>query len=122
MNDARFTTHHKKKPCHLICCKTGSNVCGKTRNIVKLHVFCWPFYCSLDLLHSRSSGRLEAILPTNVARRHKKRLCSRLTLPFSVQTPTTNTSDHLLQDVCQAPVVQTLASAIQRINHYPARG
>ena len=29
----------EKNPSHLICCKTGSKVCGKTRNIVKLHVF-----------------------------------------------------------------------------------
>ena len=29
---ARFTTH-EKKPCNLLCCKTGSNVAGKTCNI-----------------------------------------------------------------------------------------
>ena len=29
---ARFTTH-EKNPCDLICCKTGSNEGGKTRNI-----------------------------------------------------------------------------------------
>ena len=29
---ARFTTH-ENKPCNLISSKTGSNMCGKTRNI-----------------------------------------------------------------------------------------
>ena len=109
----------EKKNRHLICCKTGSNVCGKMRNIVKLHVFCWPFYCSLDLLHSRSLGRLEAILATNVARRHKNQLFRRLTLPSAVQTPTTNTSDHLLQDVClmsaQSPSLRSPTS--HPLNH-----
>ena len=58
----------EKKTVTLSVARQGqSNVCGKMRNIVKLHVFCWPFYCSLDLLHSRSLGRLEAILATNVA-------------------------------------------------------
>ena len=57
---ARFTTH-ENKPCNLICCKTGSNIGGKTRNITiqlglkqccaqnKLHVFCCPFYYALVL-------------------------------------------------------------------------
>ena len=31
-NAARFTTHENKS-CNLICCKTGSNVGGKTCNI-----------------------------------------------------------------------------------------
>ena len=34
----RFTTH-KNKPCNLICCRTGWNVVGKTRNIVRFNMF-----------------------------------------------------------------------------------
>ena len=33
-----FTTH-KNKPCNLICCRTGWNVVGKTRNIVRFNMF-----------------------------------------------------------------------------------
>ena len=32
-----FTTH-KNKPCNLICCRTGWNVVGKSRNIVRFRV------------------------------------------------------------------------------------
>ena len=29
-NELNRNTAHEKKPCNLICCQTGSNVCGKT--------------------------------------------------------------------------------------------
>ena len=37
---ACFTTH-ENKPCNLICCKTGSNVGGRTRNIAIQLVLQW---------------------------------------------------------------------------------
>ena len=44
-------TYGKKNPCNLICCKTGSKVVGKTRNItiqLVLQQYCKTSYGIFD--------------------------------------------------------------------------